>query len=262
MVAMPRMTPEQEAEYALDFGVARSNLREEVRLAYDRLVEQRAHARGQALLDRGAVMATSVGPLGGEGEASASAPMDLPPAKLRPGRGWYLVALAVFLAGCAWVAVVLVVVLGQVDSFPRVPDPGTGVLSLQRGGYVIYYEWSGATGGTAPPGGVNVKPLSGSAAVGSIATYSGSLTYKFGSREGIAVAVLHIDRPGRFLVRATSSVAMPGGHLAFGHSLAGWILLGAVPAAVLLLAGIAGAIAVAIIRHRRARPTRSPPLPS
>jgi hypothetical protein len=41
---MPRMTPEREAQYALDFGVARSDLPEASQLAYDRLVEQRAHA--------------------------------------------------------------------------------------------------------------------------------------------------------------------------------------------------------------------------
>ena len=42
---MPRMTPEQEARYALDFGVARRDLPEEARLAYDRLAEERARAR-------------------------------------------------------------------------------------------------------------------------------------------------------------------------------------------------------------------------
>ncbi|HXW88551.1 MAG TPA: hypothetical protein VEJ42_09830, partial [Streptosporangiaceae bacterium] len=42
---MPRMTPEQEAGYALDFGVARSDLPEAARLAYDRLAEQRARGR-------------------------------------------------------------------------------------------------------------------------------------------------------------------------------------------------------------------------
>ncbi len=38
------MTPEQEARYALDFGVARSDLPEYSRLAYDRLVERRGGA--------------------------------------------------------------------------------------------------------------------------------------------------------------------------------------------------------------------------
>ena len=41
---MVKMTPEQEAAYALDFGVARSDLPEDAQLAYDRMVEQRAHA--------------------------------------------------------------------------------------------------------------------------------------------------------------------------------------------------------------------------
>lgn len=45
---MPRMTPEQEAEYALDFGVARSDLPQEAQLAYDRLVEQQARLRPPA----------------------------------------------------------------------------------------------------------------------------------------------------------------------------------------------------------------------
>lgn len=41
---MTKMTPEQEAAYALDFGVARPGLREDAQLAYDRLAEQRARA--------------------------------------------------------------------------------------------------------------------------------------------------------------------------------------------------------------------------
>jgi protein-S-isoprenylcysteine O-methyltransferase Ste14 len=45
---MAKMTPEQEAAYALDFGVARSDLPEDAQLAYDRLAQQRARARAQA----------------------------------------------------------------------------------------------------------------------------------------------------------------------------------------------------------------------
>jgi len=43
-----KMTHEQEARYALDFGVARSDLSEDAQLAYDRLVEQRARIRVSA----------------------------------------------------------------------------------------------------------------------------------------------------------------------------------------------------------------------
>jgi hypothetical protein len=38
---MSKMSPEQEAAYALDFGVARSDLPEDVQLAYDRLLQER-----------------------------------------------------------------------------------------------------------------------------------------------------------------------------------------------------------------------------
>jgi protein-S-isoprenylcysteine O-methyltransferase Ste14 len=41
---MTKMTPEQEAAYALDYGVARADLPEDAQLAYDRLAEERARA--------------------------------------------------------------------------------------------------------------------------------------------------------------------------------------------------------------------------
>lgn len=56
---MAKMTPEQEAAYALDFGVARSDLPPEAQLAYDRLVEQRARARAQAPVARADAKAIS-----------------------------------------------------------------------------------------------------------------------------------------------------------------------------------------------------------
>jgi hypothetical protein len=70
-------------------------------------------------------MATSTGPPTGGGAANV-APTFMPPAKIRPGRVWYWVALAVLLAGVAWAVVASVLLFGQVGSFPRVPDPGTG----------------------------------------------------------------------------------------------------------------------------------------
>jgi len=209
-------------------------------------------------------MATSASPPGGRSEADGGAPLASPPAKLRPGRVWYWVSAAVVLAGVAWVVVAFLVIIGQVDSFPRVPAPGTGVLFLPSGGYVVYYEGPGASNGAVRAGHIGMRPLSGSAAVGSIRPYSGGpVTYQFGSHDGSAVAVVQITRPGRFLVQETSSAALAGGHLAFGSSIAGWIVAAVVPALVLGLAGIGGVIAVAIIRHTRARRAWSPPpLPS
>src|SRR5215831_8152494 len=97
-------------------------------------------------------MATSWVPPGSGGEASAVAPVTVPPAKLRAGRVWYWVALAVFLVGVAWAAVAFVVIIGRVDSFQRVPFPGTGVISLARGGYVVYYEAPTSSSGDVPDG--------------------------------------------------------------------------------------------------------------
>ena len=45
---MAKMTPEQEAAYALRWGIARSGLPPEAQLAYDRLVEQQARAAASA----------------------------------------------------------------------------------------------------------------------------------------------------------------------------------------------------------------------
>ncbi len=205
-------------------------------------------------------MTTSAGPPGGGGEAYAVAPVALPPAKLRPGRVWYWMALAVFLVGVIWGVVAFVAIIGRVDSFQRVPFPGTGVISLARGGYVVYYEGPGASSGNVPVGNVEVTPLSGSAAIDRMASYSGSVTYQFGSHTGTAVLSLQIAGAGRFQVRATSSAAWPGSHLAFGSSIAGWIVAAAVPTAVLGLTGIVGAIVVAIIRHTRAKRARVPQL--
>jgi hypothetical protein len=102
-----------------------------------------------------------------------------------------------------------------------------------------------------------VTPLSGSA-VQSIKAYSGSLTYQLGRHEGTAVASMQIARPGRFLVKAPSSSAPAGSDLAVGSSIAGDILTIALPGAVLVLAGVGGAIAIAIIRHSRANRARLP----
>ncbi len=45
---MAKLTPQQEAAYALRWGIARSGLPPEAQLAYDRLVEQRARAAATA----------------------------------------------------------------------------------------------------------------------------------------------------------------------------------------------------------------------
>ncbi len=56
---MARMTPEQEAAYALRWGTARSGLPPEAQLAYDGLVEQQARAAASAPVPPADAVATS-----------------------------------------------------------------------------------------------------------------------------------------------------------------------------------------------------------
>jgi hypothetical protein len=264
---MPKMTPEQEAAYALGFGVARGDLSQQAQLAYDRLIEQRAHPITPAPSAQGAARAASAGPLAGRMGGIAAAPMTVDPGQIRPRRSWYWLVLAPVLASFAWVAVVLVLVDGAVNSFQRVPAQGTGEVSLHSGQYVIYYEAPEPFVGPAPAGHVDVKPLSGSGAVGGMIAYKNSLTYSFGSHHGTAVLVVQISRPGRFLIRATSSPAVQGARLAIGPSINGWILVGVLPTLGLILSGIAFVIVIAVRRrnHRRAilsQPPRQTPAPA
>jgi len=113
-------------------------------------------------------------------------------------RARHWVALVVFVVGVAWLALALVGLSGQVNSFQRMADPGTGAISLAHSGdYVAYYEGPGAGAGNVPAGSVIVTPPSRSAAVQSTTPYAGSVAYSFGSRGGRAILSLQIACPAR-----------------------------------------------------------------
>jgi len=181
------------------------------------------------------------------------------PVKLRPGRVWYLAALAVLLAGTAWLVAGLISISSQVDAFPRVPLPGGGQVTLDHsGGYVIYFEAAGAaTGARIPAFNVRIVPAAAPASVASLKSYNGSVTYSFGSHQGRAVLTLQIARPGRFLVEPSGAASIAGGSdLAFGSSLAGGIVGTVLISIALIFIGVAGAIAIRIVRGRRLRAYR------
>src|SRR5258707_5408291 len=141
-------------------------------------------------------MATWASPAG-SGDALNREPLAAPPARLRPGRVWYLVALAVIVAGVAWLLAGLAALNGQINSFQRVALPGNGEITLTHSGrYVIYYEGPGAAAGNAPALTVRLRPLSASAAVQSI-TPSGSISFSFGSHADTAGFYQKIPPPRR-----------------------------------------------------------------
>jgi hypothetical protein len=197
-------------------------------------------------------MAASVNPPGGGGDMYDE-PLAALPARLRPGRAWYLVALAVVVAGVAWLLIGLGALNGQINSFQRVALPGNGEITLTHSGsYVIYYEGPGAASGNAPDFTVQMWPLSASAAVQSITPSSGSGSVSFGSHADAAVLNLTIARPGRFLLRASAPAAPAGSRLAVGASIEGFITRVVFPFIALFLVGFAAAIVILFIRRSRA----------
>ena len=176
--------------------------------------------------------------------------------KVRPGRIWYLAALAVFLGGVAWLVIGLLSLGHQIDSFPRVPLPAGGAVTLNHGGgYVIYYEGPGAKSGQIPGFHVRIVPTASSPQVGSLKTYSGSLTYSFGSHQGRAVLTLQVARGGRFLVEPFG--APSHSDLAFGSSIAGGIVGIVLGSLALIFTGVAIAIVLLVIRIVKTRRARA-----
>jgi protein-S-isoprenylcysteine O-methyltransferase Ste14 len=131
---MTRMTPEQEAAYALDFGVARTGLSEAAQLAYDRLAEERAIA-AQARLTQmpsapvdarmipprlAAALGTALVFLVGQGGGVVLLPYAL--TRWRPGVPQWPVVVQVI--GIALITVAGIVVLW---GFARFATEGVGV---------------------------------------------------------------------------------------------------------------------------------------
>jgi hypothetical protein len=196
------------------------------------------------------------GPAQGGYQAPGGYPLGQQP-KVRPGRIWYLVALAIFAAGLAWLIVGIVSIGNTVNNLQRVPLPAGGTISLgHSGGYIVYYEGPGAQNGQIPGFRIQVAPASSGAGVPSLTQYSSQLTYDVGSHHGRAVLTLHITRPGTFRVTTTGSPPS-GSDLAFGGSIASGIVGALLPGLPLILIGLLGALTLLIIRStctRRPRP--------
>jgi len=187
-------------------------------------------------------------------------PLAAPPARIRPGRIWYLAAVLVILGGIGWLAFGVISLGSHINSFPRVAVPDGGQVGLDRSGaYVIYYEGPGAdSAGRIPAFEVRVIPASPSAAARSLTPFPHTLTYSIGSHEGRAVLTLQVSRPGRFTVETSGADTVPAGSdLAFGDSFAGRLVSVLAPGVLLILAGCLGLVVIFIIRAVTASRARS-----
>jgi hypothetical protein len=178
-------------------------------------------------------------------QAPGSAPIRQ---RVRPGRRWYLLALAIFVAGVAFLVYGIVSLTSTISGLQRTPLPGSGVVSLTRsGGYTVYYEGPGATSGNIPAFHVNVTPASPGASVASLRHYSSVVHYDFGSHTGRVVLSLTVRGPGRFKITATGP-ATTGADVAVGGSIGSGIVGVLVPGIPLMILGFLGAIVLLIIR--------------
>ncbi|HEX9034045.1 MAG TPA: hypothetical protein VF834_19570 [Streptosporangiaceae bacterium] len=176
-----------------------------------------------------------------------------PKLKVTPGRIWYLIPAAVFLAGIAWLIYGVVTLASTVNDLQRVSLPGGGTVSLTHsGGYTIYYEGPGAQTGNIPPFHIHVTPASPGAAVSSLTQYGSVVTYNIGSHEGRAVLALRVASPGRFTVTALGAPASGAG-LAFGGSIGSGIVGVLLPGVPLIILGVLGAVVLLIVRIVRKR---------
>jgi uncharacterized membrane protein len=178
------------------------------------------------------------------------------PQKVRPGRVWYLLALALFAAGVAWLIVGIMSVVSTVNDLQRVPLPAGGTVSLSHSGsYTIYYEGPGAQSGDIPSFHIRVAPASSGAAVSGLTQYGATVTYHIGSHQGRAVFTLHVTSPGRFAV-TTAGAPAAGADLAIGGSIGSGIVSALLPAIPLIILGLLGGLLVLVIRIVRGRSLR------
>lgn len=179
-----------------------------------------------------------------------------PPPKIRPGRVWYLLALALVVAGVVWLIVGLSSVVNSVNGLQRVPAPGQGTVNLTHsGGYTIYYEGPGAQSNSIPALHVTVTPASQGAAVAGLTSYGSNVTYSVNSHSGRAVLTLHVTKPGTFTVRAVGQ-RVTGADLAIGGGIGGGIVGTVVGSVLLVVVGVLGAIVLFVVRVVRRRSTR------
>ena len=171
------------------------------------------------------------------------------PAKLRPGRLWYLVSLVAFAAGIAWLIIGFTSIVGQINSMARVQLPAGGTVSLSHSGsYLVYFEGPGSQGGTLPSFHVQVAPTAPGTAV-SLAQYGTNVTYNFGSHAGRAVLTLTVSHPGTFRVSFRNVPAIAyGSDLAIGSNLGRGIVGTVVPSVLLIVVSAIGGLLVLIIR--------------
>lgn len=161
-----------------------------------------------------------------------------------PSRLWYLLAIAIFVAGMAGMGAFLSSQLsGLGDDLEQMVVPGEREFELEAGSYTIFHERVSIVNGriyNADGTGLGVTLTSTSGAPVTLTLTSTSSSYEFAGRRGAAVLQFEIRTPGAYLLSAAyrEGAAGPETVLAIGSGFAGNLLLTLLGAFAISLIGI------------------------
>jgi hypothetical protein len=184
---------------------------------------------------------------------------------LRPKAFWYWVGAFVMVLAAA-IAVFMFVkgvfgFVGQIDDFPRVDVPGSEVVHLEGGEWVLYHEPGPGSFSGMSAQDLNVSTVPGERSV-PVRTHSLGETYDDGARSGVAVGTFDAPVEGNY--RITVSGGGTGGQVAVGRplfdGLLPWLLGGMAVGGIGFVVGLVILIVVGVRRSADKR-RRQPPVP-
>ncbi|MFC7378612.1 hypothetical protein [Brevundimonas sp. GCM10030266] len=189
-----------------------------------------------------------------------SAEGRLRPARPRPGRIFYLVALLPMILGFAAMGVILATQLPKMkDGLQQIVVPGAREVALEPGTHTVFLETRSVVEGRAyvvdEVPGLQVRVEDAEGASVALSDPAASSTYSLGGRQGRSIGAFRIEQAGIYRVSADyGEGGGPQAVIAVGRDFIGGLLisifssLGAVFAGLGLTVGLA--IWIYVSRHR------------
>ncbi|MFZ5792696.1 MAG: hypothetical protein ACOY3L_18550 [Pseudomonadota bacterium] len=190
-----------------------------------------------------------------------------------PGRQWYVLAAAIFIAGAAAAGMHLYSRLPALAlELPQFVVPGSAEIDLpEPGTYTIFHERVSVVDGryyqADDVSGLRITIESeDTGAVVALTAPSMTTSYEFGGRSGVSILSFELDAPGRYRLAAAygNGQRAPAVVLAVGHGFVGKLMAMILSTMAIGLGSAALAIAIAVVTllkrrkaHREAagRPT-------
>jgi hypothetical protein len=183
-----------------------------------------------------------------------------------PSRWWYLLAVAIALAGFTGMAAFMLPrLLGIADELIQVVVPGETELTLEEPGtYTIFHEQRSVVGDRlyVSDNISGLRIVVKSATTGNaipIAPTAASQTYSFGSRSGKSAFAFNIPEPGRYRLVAAydDGRAEPQAVLTIGHGFLAGLMIIILGSLAIVFACMAVAVVLVVVVWRRRKAART-----